>query len=234
MAISLNCIDCKRQYEPIDILQCTECGGLLEVVISDVEISRKDLDNRMKARKFPYDSGVWFYKELIHPLISAKQIISRKEGNTKLYTHKKISDFVDMKDVMLKHEGENPTGSFKDRGMTVGVSEAVRLGCKAAVCASTGNTSASAASYSAIAGIKALVVIPSGQIAYGKLSQTIAYGAKVVQIKGNFDAALELVMEICKKLKIYPLNSINPWRIEGQKAIAFELIQQMGWRALIG
>ena len=203
---------------------------MLEVSVSNPQLSKKDLDKRAKNREFPHDSGVWLYKELVHPLVSNKMIVSRREGNTKIYSNEAVSEFAGMERVYLKHEGENPTGSFKDRGMTVGVSEAIRLGCKVVCCASTGNTSASLASYASLAGLKAVVFIPSGEIAYGKLSQTLAYGAKVLQIRGNFDDAMRLIQETCRRLNMYMLNSINPWRIEGQKTIAFELMQQMGWK----
>jgi threonine synthase len=202
---------------------------LLEVHLGEVDISPKELDKRAAAREFPYDSGVWLFKELIHESMPSKCIVSRREGNTKLYSHKRVSEFAGIRELYLKHEGENPTGSFKDRGMTVGVSEAVRLKAKIVCCASTGNTSASLASYAALAGLKAVVFIPSGEIAYGKLAQSIAYGAKVVQIKGNFDDSMRLIQEAAAHLNMYILNSVNPWRIEGQKAITFELMQQMEW-----
>jgi threonine synthase len=129
----------------------------------------------------------------------------------------------------MKHEGENPTGSFKDRGMTVAVSEAVRQGAKAVVCASTGNTSASMAAYAAQAGLRGIVFIPDGEISYGKLSQALAYGSKVIQVPGSFDDAMRIVQEASRDLGLYLLNSINPWRIEGQKTIIFEMIHQRGW-----
>lgn len=230
MTVSLLCIDCGRAYKPERRWQC-ECGGLLEVSAPDIRISRRDLDSRLADRTFPFSSGVWRYRELIHPLIADDQIISREEGNTAIYSHRKIAEYAGVDDIRMKHEGQNPTGSFKDRGMTVGVSEAVRLGCTAVGCASTGNTSASLASYAARAGLKALVFIPSGEIAYGKLSQSLAYGARTIQIKGNFDDSMALIMQACEKNDVYLLNSINPWRIEGQKAIAFELLQQLGWQS---
>jgi len=130
----------------------------------------------------------------------------------------------------VKNEGENPTGSFKDRGMTVGVSRALELGARGVICASTGNTSASLAAYSARAGLDCLVVVPAGKIALGKLAQAMMYGAKVVAVNGNFDDALSLVMDACTKLGLYLLNSVNAYRLEGQKTIGFELIEQRGWR----
>jgi threonine synthase len=128
----------------------------------------------------------------------------------------------------VKNEGENPTGSFKDRGMTVGVTKAVELGVKTVVCASTGNTSASLAAYAAKAGLQCIVLIPSGKIAQGKLSQAMVHGAKVMQVRGNFDQALEIVLDLSEKHKeIYLLNSINPYRLEGQKTIAYEIRDQL-------
>lgn len=133
-----------------------------------------------------------------------------------------------VKELYAKNEGANPTGSFKDRGMTVGVSKALELGMDKVICASTGNTSASLAAYAAKAGIKAYVLIPSGKIALGKLAQAIIHGAKVIPIKGNFDDALRIVVEASRELGIYMLNSINPFRLEGQKTIAYEIYDQLG------
>jgi threonine synthase len=128
----------------------------------------------------------------------------------------------------VKNEGENPTGSFKDRGMTVGVTKAVELGVKSVICASTGNTSASLAAYAAKAGLRCAVLIPSGKIAYGKLSQAMIYGAQVLQVRGNFDQALDIVLKLSEKHRnIYLLNSINPFRIEGQKSLAYEMCDQL-------
>ncbi len=229
MPVSLVCIECGKEYDAIRRWNC-ECGGLLEVAIPMPELSARDLDKRLNGSVYPFDSGVWIYKELVHPLAAKSEIVSKGEGRTRLYSHAKVSEYSGVKRLYLKHEGENPTGSFKDRGMTVGITEARRLGLDIVGCASTGNTSGSLASYAAAAGMKAVVFIPSGEIAYGKLAQTLAYGARVVQLKGNFDDAMRLIQEACKRLGIYLLNSVNPWRIEGQKTIAFELAQQLGWR----
>jgi threonine synthase len=140
-----------------------------------------------------------------------------------------VGEYAGLERLYLKHEGENPTGSFKDRGMTVGVSQAVALGASAVACASTGNTSASLASYAAQAGLPCFVFVPEGKISSGKLAQTLGYGAVTLQVRGDFDAAMQLVEETCAGLGIYLLNSINPFRIEGQKTIALELLQQLGW-----
>jgi len=129
----------------------------------------------------------------------------------------------------MKHEGENPTGSFKDRGMTVAVSEAMRAGAETVACASTGNTSASMAAYAAQAGLRAAVFVPEGEVSLGKLAQALAYGARVIQVRGNFDDAMRLVREASRQLNLFVLNSLNPWRIEGQKSIVFEALQQMRW-----
>lgn len=230
-ALVLKCIDCGAEHEAEAIYECGRCGGLLDVKISldSVKVSRRLFDSRLKIREPPYGSGIWRFKELVHPLISEKQIVSRPEGNTSLYSHKKLSEYTQVRKILLKHEGENPTGSFKDRGMSPGISEAVRLRMKVVACASTGNTSASLAAYASMAGLKSVVFIPKGKIAYGKLSQALAYGARVLQVEGNFDDAMTLVQESSKDLGMYLLNSINPWRIEGQKTIMFELMQQLGW-----
>jgi threonine synthase len=178
-------------------------------------------------------SGVWRFRELIHPAMPLGRIISIPEGATPLFRHARLLAYAGLEagaaDLAFKHEGMNPTGSFKDRGMTVGASEARRAGARAVACASTGNTSASLAAYAAQGGLAAVVFIPEGQIAYGKLAQTLAYGARVVQVPGSFDDAMRLVERAAPALGLYLLNSVNPWRIEGQKAIAIELLEEAGW-----
>jgi threonine synthase len=186
-------------------------------------------------------SGVWRYRELILP-VPEPYIVSRPEGNTGLYPvgidncgtsrigHRQIGLYAGLEQFFLKHEGENPTGSFKDRGMTVGMTMARALGATAVACASTGNTSAALASYAAQAGMRCIVFLPAGNVAGGKLAQSLAYGATTIQVKGDFDDAMQLVEQVCNELGIYLLNSLNPFRIEGQKAIGFELLQQLGWQ----
>mgnify|MGYP000512110774 CR=1 FL=1 len=164
------------------------------------------------------------------PVNDDTPIISLGEGNTPLIRLKNIPKLLGKDvDIYVKYEGLNPTGSFKDRGMTVGVSMARRLGAHTVACASTGNTSASMASYAAIAGMRALVFIPEGNISMGKLSQALAYGARTIQLRGNFDDAMRLVERLCTEDNIYLLNSLNPFRLEGQKAIALEILQDLGW-----
>jgi len=160
-------------------------------------------------------------------------VVSRAEGNTPLYWDDRLTRYAGLAAGRfgVKHEGHNPTGSFKDRGMTVAISHANAVGARIVACASTGNTSASLASYAAAAGLPALVLIPAGRISGGKLGQTIAYGATVVQIDGDFDAALALLRETAGRHDVYIANSVNPFRLEGQKTIVFELLEQLGWRA---
>jgi threonine synthase len=172
-------------------------------------------------------SGVWRFREILLP--GRGPTLTHPEGNTHLYRRDAIARWVGHDDLALKHEGENPTGSFKDRGMTVAVTQAVRAGATAVACASTGNTSASMAAYAAQAGLPALVFVPAGKVAAGKLAQALAYGARTLLVKGDFDACLRLVREASEALGIALLNSINPWRLEGQKTIVWEMLQQRGW-----
>lgn len=160
-----------------------------------------------------------------------KAAVSHPEGNTPLLERESVAAFVGVARLHLKHEGHNPTGSFKDRGMTVAVTQARRVGATAVACASTGNTSASLAAYAAHAGIPALVLVPADAVALGKLAQTLAYGARTILVRGDFDDCLRLLREAAGQLGVYVANSINPFRIEGQKTIAFELFQQLAWDA---
>ena len=168
------------------------------------------------------------YREFL-PVTDATPVVSLNEGSTPLIYTPRLSELVGRGcEVYVKYEGLNPTGSFKDRGMTVAISKAVEGGSKAVICASTGNTSAAAAAYAARAGISCIVLLPAGKIAMGKLVQAFMYGAKVVAIDGNFDDALRLVREIGETEPISIVNSINPHRIEGQKTAAFEIIEELG------
>ncbi len=232
----LRCINCGNTHalnEPV--YTCSVCGGLLDVE-HDLEalrplISRALFDSRLGALDKPYNSGVWRFKELVFPDAPPDQIVTRGEGNTTLYdAPRKLAAWIGADHLALKHEGENPTGSFKDRGMTGGVTHAVLVNSASVVCASTGNTSASMASYAALAGLQALVFFPYGNIAMGKLAQSIAYGALSVQVRGDFDVCLDLVRQSCRQFGIYLLNSVNPFRLEGQKTIVFEILQQRRWR----
>ncbi|MEI7556066.1 threonine synthase [Candidatus Chlorohelix sp.] len=229
------CIQCGREYElSAAISGCETCDGLLEVkhnleALKGV-ITREWAEKRRVERGFPNGSGVWRWRELVAPFPN-EAIVSRNEGNTNLYEDARLAKWAGLENLWLKHEGENPTGSFKDRGMTVGISHANWIGAKYVACASSGNTSASLAGYAARAGLKALTFIPSGKVALGKLSQTMAYGAKTVQVEGSFDDALELVRRVSKEKGMYLVNSLNPFRLEGQKTIIFEALQQLDWQA---
>ncbi|MAY74504.1 MAG: threonine synthase [Phycisphaerae bacterium] len=225
----LACVDCDKTYPPLEIRYRCDCGGTLDVIHD----RRPPIDPGVFTRRWsgrePADrSGVWRYRELVLPL-SPSEIVTRMEGSTNLYSSPRLDAYCGVEGLVLKHEGENPTGSFKDRGMTVAMSVASLLGARAVACASTGNTSASLASYAAVAGIPAFVFIPGGKIAYGKLSQALAYGATTIQIDGDFDDAMRIVQRVCDDESVYLVNSINPYRIEGQKAIGFELLDQLGW-----
>lgn len=215
--------------------QCPHCGGLLEVhhkppVLRGAELARVFAERRL-ATSGPDVSGVWRYRELVMPDIDPARVVTYPEGNTPLLEIASIARWAAAPLLGLKHEGLNPTGSFKDRGMTVGMTQAVRVGAKAVACASTGNTAASLAAYAARAGMPALVLIPMGQVAIGKLAQSLAYGARTLMVRGDFDDCLRLAREASERLGVYLLNSVNPYRIEGQKTIVLELLEQCGWNA---
>jgi threonine synthase len=190
---------------------------------------RQLFDERVGRRAGPDTSGVWRFRELVLPGVSG--VVTHPEGNTPLLERRAVTAYAGVASLGLKHEGQNPTGSFKDRGMTVAVTQAVRAGATAVACASTGNTSASLAAYAAQAGLPALVLVPAGRVALGKLAQSLAYGARTLLVRGDFDDCLRLVREASADLGVYLVNSINPFRLEGQKTIVFDLLQQRGWDA---
>ncbi len=230
----LQCIDCAQQY-PIDrvIYTCAACGSLLDVahdLSAGGGVTRSLFDDRLGALSPPYNSGVWRFKELVYPGIEDSAIVSRMEGNTNLYEQPRLAAFAGVDTLFLKHEGENPTGSFKDRGMTTGVTQANVLGMTRVACASTGNTSASMAAYAAYAGLQGIIFLQNRQIALGKLAQGVAFGATCLQVNADFDRNMELVQIVSEQLGIYLLNSVNPFRLEGQKSIIFEALQQLRWR----
>jgi len=218
------CINCGTKYDVNEIVYfCKKCGDLLEVKYDFGELSKK-LEKSL-WRNVPL--SVWRYKDFM-PIDDISKIVSLNEGGTGLHSCHKLGKQLGLRQLYVKNEGENPTGSFKDRGMTVGVSKAVELGAKSVICASTGNTSASLAAYAAKAGMRCTVLIPAGKIAYGKLAQAMIYGAKVLQVRGNFDQALDVVLKLAEKHpSIYLLNSINPFRVEGQKSLGFEICDQL-------
>ncbi|MEM3391662.1 MAG: threonine synthase [Archaeoglobaceae archaeon] len=213
---SLKCIECGKENKETNY-NC-ECGGLLEGRFDFDEVSVNfKLDGR--------DLRVWKYGSLL-PVRSDP--VTLKEGGTPLYRLERLEKELGIRRIYVKHEGLNPSGSFKDRGMTVGITKALEFGKRAVACASTGNTSASMAMYAAKAGIKAFVLLPAGKVALGKVAQALMHGAEVIGIKGNFDDALRIVREVCEKADIYLLNSVNPYRLEGQKTIAFEIVDEIG------
>jgi threonine synthase len=161
------------------------------------------------------------------PFAPDDPVVSLQEGSTPLVPAPRLSERVGA-DVWLKIEGANPTGSFKDRGMTCAVSDAVRNGAEAVLCASTGNTAASLSAYAARAGIRGAVIVPEGKIATGKLAQALMHGARVIALRGNFDVALKLVREVCERQPIALVNSVNPFRLEGQKTASFEILDEIG------
>ena len=168
------------------------------------------------------------YREYL-PVSASTEIVTLLEGNTPHIPAPRLAAAMGTKlKLYLKYEGMNPTGSFKDRGMTMAVTKAVEAGAKAVICASTGNTAAAAAAYSARAGISAVVLLPAGSVALGKVSQALAYGARVIAVEGNFDRALELVLAACERYPVTLVNSLNPFRIEGQKTGSFEIVDEFG------
>ncbi|HEX3002426.1 MAG TPA: threonine synthase [Methanoregula sp.] len=216
----LACVNCGATYPADEILyNCTKCGHLLAVKypLDEITVKKAIWDKR--------PISVWRYKELL-PVHG--EPVTLQEGGTPLYHLKRLGEEMGLPHLYAKHEGMNPSGSFKDRGMTVGVSMALQLGKKSVACASTGNTSASLAVYAAKAGIPAVVLLPAGKVAVGKVAQALMHGAKVISIRGNFDRALEMVHDLCLSHGLYLLNSINPYRLEGQKTIGFEAVDQLG------
>ncbi|WP_337170942.1 threonine synthase [Gemmatimonas aurantiaca] len=236
------CDACGHQLPALDAApDCPKCGGLLAIIHRvPVDVMGAPLVGGALAQLFSpatpgaqsgtHVSGVWRFESLVMPGAGAA-ITSHPEGNTPLMARGRVNAFTGCDGLLIKHEGYNPTGSFKDRGMTVGTTQAVRTGATAVACASTGNTSAALASYAAQAGIPGLVFVPAGKVALGKMAQTLAYGARTLLVRGDFDACLRLVQQASRELGIYLLNSINPWRVEGQKTIVFEMLQQLEWNA---
>lgn len=227
------CSACGAERSETDPSPRCACGGLLEVrhrpAPDGADRLRARFQGRCCTRPGTVASGVWRYRELVMPSVSEDRLVTHPEGNTPLLSRASLSAWTGVAGLLLKHEGHNPTGSFKDRGMTVGATQAKRIGAAAVACASTGNTAASLAAYAAQAGLPALVLVPAGQTALGKLTQTLAYGARTVLVRGDFDACLRLLEAASQALGVYLLNSINPWRVEGQKTIVLELLQQLGW-----
>jgi threonine synthase len=229
------CIDstCGASYDIKErIYVCPRCDGLLDVV-QELAMDPAELRALWTRRLASFDardrSGVWRYRELL-PFADDAPIVSLGEGNTPIYSAHLSADYCGLDALTLKHQGCNPTGSFKDTGMTVAITQALVLGVQTVVCASTGNTAASLAAYAARANLQCAILVPRGQISHAKLAQSLDYGAAVLELDGNFDDAMRVIRELAEDQSIYLVNSINPFRIEGQKTVAAELLHQRGWR----
>ena len=211
--IWLQCIECGATYAPFDeiIYTCPEDGGLLEVRYAEYA-TFDEFDGE----------GVWRYSAALPFDVG----VTLPEGNTPLHEVPRLEADVGVRNLRIKHEGMNPTGSFKDRGMTVGVRVAEELGVDRLACASTGNTSAALAAYGARAGIETLVLLPAGKVAAGKIAQASLHGARILEVDGNFDACLDIVQELADRDEAYLLNSLNPFRLEGQKTIGLEILER--------
>jgi threonine synthase len=214
-------------------LGCPKCGELLEVVVGEVKASPLELKRLWLDRRRSFapadQSGVWRFREFLPNAETGDQIVTLGEGNVPLVKGRKTADWVGLSDLRFKHLGWNPTACFKDLGMTTAVTEAKIIGAKSVGCASTGNTSASMAAYASRAGLKAKVYLPAGKVSLNKLAQALDFGAEVVEVEGNFDAALERLIGSSDP-DLYLLNSINPFRIEGQKTVMFEVMEELGWQ----
>src|ERR1700688_3200135 len=227
---------CRARFDINEVLyNCTTCGGLLEAKYEftgiDPAVWKRTWRERRMDNSPLCQSGVWRYREMFPFLDDYRHVVTLREGNTPLLDGPIAAKYGGLDKITFKHQGFNPTGSFKDNGMTCGTAQAVRLGMRRVACVSTGNTSASMAAYSSAAGLQPIVFIPHGNISYGKLAQALEYGARTLQVEANFDQILALVRELAERLGIYLLHSINPFRIEGQKTIMAEMLDQRDWHA---
>jgi len=231
----LRCIECQGEcYDPRPGFRCESCGDLLEFFDADSSSFPADaLKSLWRERKMSPasvdQSGVWRFREMLPALPNLESAITIREGNTPIYDMRSCARTTGVEQLYAKHLGMNPTGSFKDIGMTLAASFAREKGFRWVACASTGNTSASMAAYAARGGMRSLVLIPEGQVAWGKLSQALDYGAVTCQLRTDFDGCMRLLNEIVQRMPVYLLNSVNPYRIEGQKTAAFELMEQFDW-----
>jgi threonine synthase len=234
---ALTCFEpnCRAKYPLTEVIyNCPRCGGLLEVAyawsLADTELWKRIWRARRMDNQPMNQSGVWRYREMMPFLDSAVDVVTLREGNTPVLESARAAEYAGLDKITFKHQGFNPTGSFKDNGMTAGVTQARRLGKTRVACVSTGNTSASMAAYASAAGLTPLIFLPHGNISFGKLAQALEYGALTLQVEANFDEILALVRDIAERSDVYLLNSINPFRIEGQKTMAIELLDQLDWR----
>jgi threonine synthase len=209
----LTCIECGAQFAPFDdvIYTCAECDGLLEARYAD-RPTFEDFEGR----------GVWRYSAAL----PFEEGVTLPEGDTPLHEVPRLEEEVGVRNLRIKHEGMNPTGSFKDRGMTVGVRVAQEVDVDRLACASTGNTSAALSAYGSRAGLETLVLLPEGKVAAGKIAQAALHGARILEVDGNFDSCLDIVQDLADRDEAYLLNSLNPFRLEGQKTIGFEILER--------
>ena len=227
-------VECGSEFDLDERLYvCARCGDLLDIertqpLDRDAESLRVLWRERLQSSDARDRSGVWRFREFL-PFDDDVAVISLAEGNTPLYDAPRSADYCGLTALKLKHQGNNPTGSFKDTGMTVAVTQARRLGMRLVACASTGNTAASLAAYAARARMLCAILVPDGQVSEAKLAQALDYGAKVLEIEGNFDSCMRVIQELAEQSSLYLVNSINPFRIEGQKTVAFELAEQLRW-----
>ena len=235
---ALRCVHCGAlSARPGPLFRCSECDELLEVVYPEWSGAPREFGLRLKevwqARRgsplVENTSGVWRFRELL-PQVEPRNIVTMGEGNTPLLHLERMGHTLHLGNLLAKHQGMNPTGSFKDTGISVAISIAKAEGFTSVCCASTGNTSASVAAYAARAGMKSIVLLPAGQVASGKLAQALEYGAQMLELRADFDECLKILYEVARKLSVYILNSVNPYRLEGQKTVAFELMEQLDWK----
>ena len=234
---SFRCIACgDLSHAAGQDFRCAHCGDLLEIIYPGWKTSKLDAQqlkttwqNRRLSNSALDLSGVWRFRDLLPALDDESGAITLREGNTPLYELPRCATIAGVPNLFAKHQGLNPTGSFKDAGMTVAATFAGRGGFRWVACASTGNTSASMAAYAARGGLRSLVLVPEGKISWSKLSQALDYGAVTCQLRTDFDGCLRLLQELVKQAPVYQLNSINPFRLEGQKTLAIELLEQLDW-----
>ena len=253
-AHQLRCTECSTVITKDDVsrdFRCPQCHGLYEVVYSwsDAKPSPQTgtpdnpnsrlpnpsalrwLWQERRSSSLAVDqSGVWRFRDLLPIVDDFEKVVTLREGNTPLYDLPRSARALGLNWLLAKHQGMNPTGSFKDTGMTAALSVAAERGFQWVACASTGNTSAAMAAYAARAGLHSIVVIPEGKMAWGKLSQAMDYGALTIQLKTDFDGCVNILGDLVRKFPIYLLNSVNPYRPEGQKTPAFEIVEQLDWQ----
>jgi threonine synthase len=236
--VTFRCIGCgDSSHGASQDFRCAKCGDLVEIAYDSWKTNKPDsgalksIWSKRRLSAKPADlSGVWRFREVLPELGEDEQPVTLSEGNTPLYELPRCSRIVGVPRLLAKHQGLNPSGSFKDTGMTVAATFARRAGFRWVACASTGNTSASMAAYAARGGMRGLVLVPEGKISWSKLSQALDYGAVTCQLRTDFDGCLRLLQELVLRAPVYQLNSINPFRLEGQKTLAFELLEQLGWQ----